>query len=248
MNDPVSKQQDKRDALVIPGSIDFDLDGEGSVHNAAFPHTLPPISSLCRYLARNGITEKTPLAVYDSRGVYCSARVWWMLKALGHENVSILDGGLPAWSRSHLPLSESRPSRLSHYNASAQNGWFVDANYVLSVLESDTQIIDARSHPRFHGEVPEPREGLRSGHMPGAINIPYQTLLNEDTFFNIDALSSVFSKAGVDLSRPILCSCGSGITACIIGVAALLCGAKDVVVYDGSWSEWGAVARFPVIR
>jgi thiosulfate/3-mercaptopyruvate sulfurtransferase len=248
MNDPVSKQQDERDAFVIPGSVDFDLDGEGSEHSATFPHTLPPVSSLSRYLARNGITEKSPLVVYDTRGVYCSARVWWMLKALGHEHVSLLDGGLPEWRKSNLPLSESRPNRLAHYNANAQEGWFVDADFVLSVLQSQTQIIDARSRPRFSGEVPEPREGLRSGHMPGAINIPYQTLLNEGSFLSVDALSALFLKAGVDLSRPILCSCGSGITACIIGVAALMCGAKDVVVYDGSWSEWGAVARFPVSR
>jgi len=248
MNDPVSKQQDKRDAFVIPGSVDLDLDGEGSEHNATFPHTLPSIGALSRYLALNGITEKTPLVVYDTRGVYCSARVWWMLKALGHEHVSLLDGGLPGWSRHNLPLSEPRPTRLAQYNANAQANWFVNADYVLSVLQSETQIIDARSSPRFYGEVPEPREGLRSGHMPGAINIPYQSLLSADTFLSIDALTAVFSEAGVDLSRPILCSCGSGITACIIGVAALLCGANNVVVYDGSWSEWGAVNRFPVTR
>jgi thiosulfate/3-mercaptopyruvate sulfurtransferase len=248
MDDPVSKAADTRSHFVIPNSVDFDLDEEGSDHNAHYPHTLPSIEALSAYLARSGITPNSRVVVYDTRGMYCAPRVWWMLNALGHNHAAILNGGQPAWEKEGFPIAEKRPTINARYNANFRNGWFVDADYVFSSLKTTTQIIDARSAARFNGEVPEPRVGLRSGHMPGAINIPYQQLIQDGAFLEKAALAQVFIDAGVDLTLPIVCTCGSGITACIIGVAARLCGAKNVVVYDGSWSEWGAVSHYPVTR
>ncbi len=246
MDDPVTRTPDSRRANVLPASVDFDLDGEGSDHTTGLPHSLPSAHALSLYLGRQGVTANTPIAVYDTRGMYSAPRVWWMLKAMGHKDVFLLDGGQPAWQHAGLPTSEQQQYGHFSYQASVQSGWFVDADTVQQALGTQTQLIDARSAPRFNGEIPEPREGLRSGHMPGAINIPFDLLLNNGHFLSIPQLVSVFHDANVNLDKPIICTCGSGITACIIGFAARMCGAKNVAVYDGSWSQWGADTRFEV--
>ncbi len=248
MDDPVSGEPDKRDAGAIPNSRDFDLDGEGSDHQSASPHTLPSVSALSHYLGQLGVADTTNIVVYDTRGVYCAPRAWWMLKSLGHQQVQILNGGSPAWEAAGYTLNPEPPfaDQTRLYEAHLQPQWFVTADDVLSALYSDTQIVDARSQGRFEGSEPEPRQGVRSGHMPGAKNLHYARLISNGELKPISELQIEFEKAGVNLANPIICTCGSGITACIIGVAALLCGAKRVSVYDGSWSEWGADSHYPV--
>ncbi|BFT30379.1 sulfurtransferase [Alteromonas sp. D210916BOD_24] len=246
MDDPVTQKPDTRSANVLPASVDFDLDGEGSDHTTHLPHSLPSAHALSLYLGRQGVTSNTPIAVYDTRGIYSAPRVWWMLKAMGHKDVFLLDGGQPAWQSAGLPTSEQQQYGNLSYQANVQSGWFVDADTVQQALGTHTQLLDARSAPRFYGEVSEPRAGLRSGHMPGAINLPFDTLLKDGHFLSIAQLQTVFQRAKVDVEKPIICTCGSGITACIIGFAALMCGAKHVAVYDGSWSQWGADPRYEV--
>ncbi|WP_334020729.1 sulfurtransferase [Alteromonas sp. S015] len=248
MDDPVSKTPDTRTAMVLPASVDFDLDNEGSDHTTGLPHSMPSANDLAIYLGNQGITANTPIAVYDTRGIYSAPRVWWMLKALGHQDVYILNGGQPAWGKAGLPVSEQQQYGKLTYQATPRPGWFANSSAVLQAINTEAQLIDARSTPRFKGEVSEPREGVRSGHMPGAFNIPFDTLLKNGLFLPVDQLNAVFERANVDLRNPIICTCGSGVTACIIGVAALLCGATQVSVYDGSWSEWGADTQYPVVK
>ena len=248
MDDPVSKTPDSRTAMVLPASVDFDLDNEGSDHTTGLPHSMPSANDLAIYLGNQGITANTPITVYDTRGIYSAPRVWWMLKALGHQDVYILNGGQPAWEKAALPVSEQQQYGKLTYQATPRPGWFANSGAVLQAINTEAQLVDARSAPRFKGEVSEPREGVRSGHMPGAFNIPFDTLLKSGHFLPVDQLKAIFDRANIDLRKPIICTCGSGVTACIIGVAALLCGATQVSVYDGSWSEWGADTQYPVVK
>jgi len=248
MDDPVSKTPDARNAMVLPASVDIDLDGDGSDHTTGFPHSMPSADALAIYLGNQGITANTPIAVYDTRGMYSAPRVWWMLKAIGHQDVYILDGGQPAWENAGLPISEQQQYGKLTYQATPRPGWFANSSAVLQALNTEAQLVDARSALRFKGEVPEPRQGVRSGHMPGAYNVPFDTLLKNGHFFAKEELKKVFEQANINLDRPIICTCGSGVTACIVGVAALMCGATQVSIYDGSWSEWGADTQFPVIN
>ena len=247
MKDPVSKEDIDRSQDILPQSVDFDIDGEGSDHDSGLPHSMPEAGALAAYLGRLGVTRESAVVVYDTKGIYSAPRVWWMLKALGHQQVRILDGGAPAWQAQGFPVDLEQPGlSLRKYNADPQSGWFVNSSAVLAAQNTHAQVVDARSPQRFNGEADEPRPGVRKGHIPGSVNLYYQSLLKDGRFLDKAALQEKFDEAGIDLEKPIICTCGSGITACIIGVAAHMLGAKEVSVYDGSWSEWGADTQYPV--
>ncbi len=249
MSDPINGTPDIRDSQLLPGTIDFDIDAEGSDHSSGLPHTNLSAGAFSLLLGQAGITADTDLVIYDNRGIFCAPRLWWMMKALGHDQVRLLDGGWPAWEATGTTLSFPVPAqhRLAIYSADVpEKSWFVDAEQVSAAINTETQIVDARSAARFNGEVDEPRAGVRQGHIPGSLNLPFQAVLENGKFKDVSALAKIFADHKINLDKPIICSCGSGVTACIIGVAALLCGATDVCVYDGAWSEWGANSHFPV--
>lgn len=247
MDDPLTQTPDMRGAMVLPASVDLDLDGEGSDHATGFPHSMPSAENLALYLGNQGITANTTVVAYDTRGIYSAPRAWWMLKAIGHNDVYLLDGGQPAWQDAGLPVSEQQHFGKLTYHPSPRHKWFVNSSAVLQSINTNAQLVDARSTPRFRGEVSEPRVGVRSGHMPGALNLPFSHLIENGRYLPSESLKQVFERAGINLSLPIICTCGSGITACVVGFAAILCGAKEVSIYDGSWSEWGADPQYPVV-
>ena len=249
MTNPVSGQADDPADGFIPGAVKFDLDGEGSDHTSSLPHTLPEQAVLSALFGKLGITTDKPVLIYDNSGMFCAPRVWWMLTAMGHSNAAVLNGGLPAWKAAgHDVVSQPAEPASKEFTGTAGDDWFCNTDKVLTAIEEPSVTIwDARSRPRFEGSAPEPRAGLRSGHMPGAVNVPFTELLdNGTTLKSPAALKAYFTEHGIDLTKPIICSCGSGVTACVIGLAALEAGAEQVTVYDGSWSEWGGNSSLPV--
>ncbi|RMH52424.1 MAG: 3-mercaptopyruvate sulfurtransferase [Alphaproteobacteria bacterium] len=226
----------------IPGALFFDIE-EISDHRSALPHMVPPVEKFVSRVRAMGIGDGHRVVVYDSQGMFSAPRVWWMFRLFGKEDVAVLDGGLPKWKAEGRPLEEGAPApRERHFTARRNMALIRDVTQVARAAKlGDEQIVDARSPGRFRGEEPEPRPGLRAGHIPGARNVHYRDLLNEDgTMKDPDALRGIFAAAGVDLSRPIVTTCGSGITACILALALERIGHRQHAVYDGSWAEWGS--------
>jgi thiosulfate/3-mercaptopyruvate sulfurtransferase len=233
----------------IPGAIFFDIDEIADTENA-LPHMLPPPEKFSSRMRSMGIGDGSRIVVYDQQGIYSAARVWWTFRVMGVEDVTVLNGGLPKWKREGLPLESGEPRlRSTRHFTSRRNADLVrDVSDMKSILKDHSaEIVDARSADRFAGRVPEPRAGLRSGHIPGAHNLPYGRLLKEDGTLKSPAeLEALFHEAGVDLSKPVVTSCGSGITASVLALALAVIGHRRTAVYDGSWSEWGADQRLPI--
>lgn len=232
----------------IPGARYFDID-EISDHRSDLPHMAPPAEKFMSRMRAMGIGDGHQVVVYDGAGVNSAARVWWMFRLMGQENVAVLDGGFPKWQAEGREIEDLPPMiRDRHMTVRVQNQLVRDVTQVSSASKlGDTEIIDARSAGRFAGSDPEPREGLRSGHIPGSKNVPFQSLMNADgTMKDLDDLRAVFSGAGVDLAKPAITTCGSGVTACILALAMERLGKHDWSVYDGSWAEWGAFPTVPV--
>ncbi|XP_068192962.1 3-mercaptopyruvate sulfurtransferase [Antennarius striatus] len=226
----------------IPGSVFFDID-ECSDKTSAFDHMLPTSSSFSRYVGGLGIGNDTHVVVYDTSdfGSYSAPRVWWMFRAFGHRLVSVLDGGLKNWLADSYPVtSEDSKPESRDFVASLNQSWVKSFEDVLeNVSSKQVQIVDARSAGRFRGTEPEPREDTLPGHFPSAINMPFTSFMDASgKELGTEDLSRLFKEAGVDLDKPLWASCGSGVTACHVVLAAHLLGHPGVCVYDGSWSEW----------
>ena len=231
----------------LPGAVFFDLDAV-SDQRSDLPHMLPSAEVFGEAAGSLGIARDDRLVIYDEAGLFSAPRVWWTFRLMGADRVQVLDGGLPAWLAGGHPVDDGPPTTPTptEFAAKRRPGQVADLPMVLSALTGEAQIVDARPATRFSGQAAEPRPGLRSGHMPGALNLPFKSVIGEDgVMLRGQALEARFTEAGVDLDRPILTSCGSGVTAAVLTLALAELG-RDSVLYDGSWAEWGGRDDTPV--
>ncbi len=234
----------------IPGAQRFNIDTI-SDHSNPLPHMLPPPEQFARQVGGLGVGDSMTVVLYDGVGLYGAARVWWTFRAFGAEKVFVLDGGMPKWK------AEGRPIETGAGTARAEKIFTARFNRALVasiddvqkvLLDKTAQVVDARAAERFRGEAPEPRAGLRGGHMPGSFNVPFGLVLEDGRLAAHEKIAAAFKNAGVDLDRPVVTSCGSGVTAAILTFAIEALGKKPGRVYDGSWSEWGARPDTPVVK
>ena len=233
----------------IPGAVFFDIDAIAD-HATDLPHMLPSPGEFSKAVGALGIGDGETVVVYDGSGLFSAPRVWWTFKAMGHDTVKVLDGGFPKWTREGRAVETGPAKRhAKFFTAIAEPAIVRDFAAVMDIVANKTaQMVDARSAGRFKAEEPEPRPGVRGGHMPGAANVHFRALIAADgTLKPPGELRAQFEAAGVDIARPIVTTCGSGLTAAIVMLALDEIGARDVALYDGSWTEWGAQPQAPVV-
>ncbi len=247
---PAMKRDAKADYAAghIPGARFFDID-EISDLRSELPHTVPPVEKFMSRMRALGVGDGHQVVVYDGHGLFSAARVWWLFRLMGQTNIAVLDGGLPKWVADGNKLTAAAPSiRDRHMTVQRQNQLVRDVTEVARAAKlGDHEIIDARAADRFTGDAEEPREGMRKGHIPGSKNLPFTKLLNADgTMKDPDGIRAVFHTAGIDLTKPAITTCGSGVTAAVLSLALERIGKTDHSLYDGSWSEWGMYADLPI--
>jgi thiosulfate/3-mercaptopyruvate sulfurtransferase len=245
----------KRDARAefeqahIPGAVFFDIDAIAD-HSVALPHMLPDAQAFADAVGALGIGTGDRVVAYGGRGLIASARVWWTFRVFGHDRVAVLDGGLGKWKKEGRPVDSGVPAPAPRrFAATFHEELVADLDRVRAVLEGrDAQIVDARSRGRFTATEPEFRPGLRGGHIPGSMNLPYNELFRaeDDAMLPAEEVRGAFSRAGLDLARPVVATCGSGVSAAVLALALYRLGRRDAAVYDGSWTEWGGRPDTPV--
>ena len=236
------------DAAHIPNARFFDID-DVSDHGSDLPHMVPPVEKFMSRMRALGVGDGHQVVIYDGMGLFSAARVWWLFKLMGQNNIAVLDGGLPKWQAEGRPVEDLPPViRDRHMTVRRQNHMVKDVTQVSAASKlGDYEIIDARSPGRFRGEEPEPRVGLRPGHIPGSKNVCFKDLLNADqTMKNPVEMRQIFEAAGVDFNKPAITTCGSGVTAAVLSLGLERIGKTDHSLYDGSWSEWGMFSTVPV--
>ena len=233
----------------IPGAVLFDVEAI-SDHSTDLPHMLPGPAQFGAAVGALGIGDGDTVVVYDSLGLFSAARVWWTFRIFGAKSVYILDGGLPKWKSEGRPLESGEIKRApKKFDAEMDVAAVALLDDVrMALAGEDVQIVDARSAERFAGRAPEPRPGLRSGHMPRSFNVPYERLIENGRLVSRDRIAAAFASAGVDLDKPIITSCGSGVTAAILTLALQSLGKEPKGLYDGSWAEWGSRPDLPIER
>lgn len=234
--------------IQIKGARQFDMETVFLDKESPIPNMIPGeriFEAACRKL---GINNNSLIVVYDNLGVYTSPRVWWMFKVMGHSEIAVLDGGLSAWKNENLPTEPIRKNEtiLGDFTAKYLADLVIDSNTLLENIDSKKlQVVDARSEERFCGVVPEPRENMSGGHIPNSINLPFEKVLHQGKMKSKNELAKIFKNLNIE-NQPLAFTCGSGITACIILLASELISENKNVLYDGSWSEWGQLGKFPV--
>lgn len=232
----------------IPGARFFDLD-DVSDHRSDLPHMVPPVEKFMSRMRAIGVGDGHQIVVYDGSGLFSAPRVWWLFKLMGQMDIAVLDGGFPKWQAEGHPVEDLPPIlRDRHMMVRRQNHMVKDVTQVSAASKlGESEIVDARSSGRFYGTDPEPRPGLRAGHIPGSKNVFYKDLLKaDDTMKSPDEMRQVFVEAGVDLDKPVITSCGSGVTAAILSLGLTRMGKTDHSLYDGSWTEWGMFPTLPI--
>jgi thiosulfate/3-mercaptopyruvate sulfurtransferase len=224
----------------IPGAIFFDIEALSDRTNPV-PHMLPPPEEFARNVSALGIGDQLNIVIYEQEGVFSGPRAWWTLRTFGAQHVYLLDGGLHAWIEAGLPTHSGEVHRApAIFHATLDQNAVKDFSQMRQMIGTHGQILDARSAGRFAGTMPEPRPGISSGHMPGAISIPYTELVDDGRLKPVEELRRTFIAKGVDLQQPITTTCGSGVTAAVLALGLEAAGAKQVSLYDGSWSEYAA--------